>query len=120
MTLLESYPELFIGCSFEVSVIYRDILENDQNSQENNCVRVSFILCFFFESANLLKSDSDTGVSCKFAKFLRTSILHNTSSRLLLDLVAHSTQTKLLLKIAFECNIYFLRKNYLLKHSLSA
>ena len=94
--LLESYPELFIRCSFEVSVIYRDILENNQNSQENTCARVSFILCFFFESPDLLK----------FTKFLRTSILQNSSARLLLDLVAHSTKTNLLLKVAFESNTF--------------
>ena len=58
--LFEPYPELFLGCSFEDSVIYKDFLENFQNLQEGTFVRGSFILRSFFEPANLLKSNSSS------------------------------------------------------------
>ena len=58
--LFEPYPELFLRCSFEDSVIYKDFLENFQNLQEGTCVRGSFILRSFFEPANLLKSNSSS------------------------------------------------------------
>ena len=54
-------------------------LEISQNSQENTCVRVSFLI----RPATLLKRDSDTGV---FLSILRNFFLQNTSGQLLLFL----------------------------------
>ena len=49
-------------------------LEISQNSQENTCARVSF----------LIKFQAAPAISVNFAKFLRTLYSQNTSGRLLL------------------------------------
>ena len=55
-------------------------LEIWQNSQENTCARVSIIIKI------LIKRLWNRCFPVKFAKFLRTRFLQNTSGRLLLDI----------------------------------
>ena len=55
----------------------KDVLRILQNSQENTCARVSFLLILFF---NFIKKETLALVfSVNFAKFLRTPFLQNTS-----------------------------------------
>ena len=52
-----------------------------QNSQENNCARVSFLTKL--EACNFVKKETMVQVfSCEFCEILRTRCLQNTSERL--------------------------------------
>ena len=63
-------------------------LEISQNSQENNCARVSFLAKLQAWPATLLKKRLwHRCFLANFVKFLRTTFLQNTSRRLLLLLV---------------------------------
>ena len=63
-------------------------LEILQNSQENTCARVSFLIKLQAVPATLLKKRFWHGCfPVNFAKFLRTHFLQNTSGRLLLEYV---------------------------------
>ena len=60
-------------------------LEISQNSQEDTCARVSFLINLQAPACNLIKKETLAEVfSCKFPKFLRTTFSQNTSGRLLL------------------------------------
>ena len=64
--------------------IVKGVLRILQNSQENTCARVSFLLILFF---NFIKKETLALVfSVNFAKFLRTPFLQNTSWRILLEI----------------------------------
>ena len=60
--------------------------EISQNSEENTCARVSFLIKLQILDLKLyLKKDCGTGVQpVSFVKFLRTPFLQNTSGRMLL------------------------------------
>ena len=60
-------------------------LENSQNSQENTCARVSFLIKLQARPATLLKKRLwHRCFPVSFVNFLRTLFLQNTSGRLLL------------------------------------
>ena len=85
-------------------------LKISQISQENSCVGVSF------RPANLLKRDTTLVFSCKFAKFLRTTILKKIYKRLLLfvspqNTIANSSGEFRLDETLTECNVNFIKQN---------
>ena len=78
--LLRRFRSSHRGCS--VKGVF---LEISQKSQENTCVRVSFLINCMPQACNFIKKEAL--VQCfpvNFAKFLRTPFLQNTSRRLLL------------------------------------
>ena len=61
------------------------LLEISQNSQENTCARVSFLMKLQVKTNNFIKKEIDTDVN--FAKFLRTSFLTEHLRWLLLNVI---------------------------------
>ena len=85
-----------------------------QNSQENTCARVSFLITLLAWDLQLyLKKEALTqAFSLNFAKFLKIPFLQNTSGRLLLFLEPNA-----LYKIGYICSGAISPKNYRLnKH----
>ena len=70
-----------LGCS-----VRKGVLRNFANSQENNCVRVSFLIKLQARGLQLYlkKRLWHRSLPVNFAKFVRTPSLQNTSRRLLL------------------------------------
>ena len=70
----------------------KDVLEISQNSQENTCVRVSFLIKLQAWPATLLKKRLlRRCFPVNFEKFLRKPFLQNTSGQRLLILVFSNT-----------------------------
>ena len=79
--------------------------EISQNSQENTCVRVSFLTKLQISACNFIKKSlQHRCFPVNLAKFLRAPFLQNTSGQLLFDL---NTYIRLMLK-----DIYFFFNKY--------
>ena len=60
-------------------------LEISQKSQENTCVRTSFLIKLQTEACNFIKKETLAQFSsCEFCKIAKNNFLQNTSGRLLL------------------------------------
>ena len=74
----------FFRSSHRRCSIRKGVLEISQNSQENTCARVSFLIKLQ-ASGNFAKKETLAQVfSCEFCEISRTPFLQNTSGRLLL------------------------------------
>ena len=66
-------------------------LEISQNSQENTCVRASFLIKLQAQACNFIKKETLTQVlPYEFCEILRAPFLQNTSGRLLLGFYDYS------------------------------
>ena len=85
-------PEVF--CKKKVS------LENLQNSYENTCARVSFLI----KACNFIKKETLAQMfSCEYCEISRTPSLQNTSGRLLLCVAQRLSVTREIYK-SFDFN----------------
>ena len=74
-------------------VLYKKMFYKiSQNSQENTCARVSFLIKLQTESCNFNKKETHVN----FAKFLRISFLQNTSWRLLMKIIGDFEKLQIL------------------------
>ena len=67
--------------------VRQGVLEISQNSQENTCARVFFLITLQAQACKFIKIETLAQVFfCEFAEFLRTSFLKNSSGCLLLKI----------------------------------
>ena len=104
---------LSLSLSLSVSFIlyFKVFLKILQNSQENTCARVSFLIKLQAKACNLIKKRlQQRSFLVNFKKFLRTPFLQNTSWRN----VHHFVYVLLIFFRFHKCfNIFHLRKDFI-------
>ena len=100
-----TYTEGSFRSSHQRGSVKKVFLEISQNSQENTCARVSFLIKLQNKPVTLLKKKRlwHRNFLMNFVKFLRTPFLQNTSARLLLNVFRSEEKVKTSIEI-------FLRK----------